>query len=59
MTNENLIKAIADILKHVDSLHLKPQDKISALKSTATIIENNLTAEMTLQMYANALTKQL
>jgi len=57
MTNEEHIKIVAGILRHLDSCNFTPQDKIAALKSASAIIDNNLTAEMTLQMYANALTK--
>lgn len=56
MNNKQHLKAIENILNDLENIRLSPQDKIAALRSAATILENNLTAELTFEVFKKTLT---
>lgn len=57
MNLEKISKETQELIKYLENKNLKPQEKIAALRSTASLIENVLTMESLVVMWANALKK--
>jgi hypothetical protein len=58
MELSKITQAAGDLLELLKHSKLKPDEKIAALKSAASIIENVLSAEMLKHMWARVLDNQ-